>query len=80
MMNANKVSTMTQEELQASLARLGVRELEERMEVSPLLAASDVQAYDRCSCEGCCSTVNLPTPVIDVGLSDDISGVNHLGR
>ena len=51
-----------QQELTASLARLGIKELEERMEVSPLLAGGDVQTLDRCICESCCSTVDVPTP------------------
>ena len=44
---------VTAAELEASLARLGVRELEERLELSPLLAAGGVQDTDacRCSCE-----------------------------
>ena len=64
---------ITQEELTASLARLGIKELEERMEVSPLLAAADVQTLDRCSCESCCSTIDVPTPYDPVGL-DPLTG------
>ena len=41
-------------DLEASLARLGVRELEERMELSPLLAAADVQDSDACTCSCVC--------------------------
>ena len=61
-MNKNPDPMINQEELTASLARLGIKELEERMEVSPLLAATDVETFDRCVCEGCCSKVDLPTP------------------
>ncbi|MFO7608065.1 MAG: hypothetical protein R6X35_02530 [Candidatus Krumholzibacteriia bacterium] len=41
-------------DLEASLARLGVHELEERLELSPLLAAADVQDTDACRCECVC--------------------------
>ncbi len=41
-------------DLEASLARLGVRELEERMELSPLLTAGDVQDSDACECSCSC--------------------------
>lgn len=41
-------------DLEASLARLGVRELEERLELSPLLAGADVQDTDACRCECVC--------------------------
>ena len=61
-MNKNSEPLFNPEELTASLARLGIRELEERMEVSPLLAAADVQSYDRCFCESCCSRIDIPTP------------------
>lgn len=40
--------------LEASLARLGVHELQERLELSPLLAAADVQDADACRCECVC--------------------------
>jgi|GEM_PF-3340171 len=43
------------DELEASLVRLGVQELEERMEVSPLLAGQGVHSMDRCHCEFDCS-------------------------
>lgn len=45
-------------DLEASLARLGVRELEERMELSPLLTAGDVQDSDFCQCS--CTCEDLP--------------------
>ena len=54
--------------LDASLERLDIRELEERMEVSPLLAGPDVYSFDRCVCEGCCSTIDVPDATIEVGL------------
>ena len=41
-------------DLDAALARLGVRELEERMELSPLLTGADVQDSDACRCECVC--------------------------
>lgn len=41
-------------DLGASLARLGVRELDERMELSSLLAAGDTQDTDFCHCECTC--------------------------
>lgn len=78
-METNTRTLISQQELQASLERLGIRELEERMEVSPLLAAPDVQVTDRCDCCWGCSTVDVPDIVIDVGLNDDISGINHTG-
>ena len=61
-MNKKPNPMISREELTASLARLGVKELEERMEVSPLLAASDTQVLDRCVCETCCSTIEDPAP------------------
>lgn len=61
-MNKNSDPMINHEELTASLARLGIKELEERMEVSPLLAAPDTEVFDRCICETCCSTVDVPTP------------------
>ena len=61
-MNRNPDPMINQEELTASLARLGIQELEERMEVSPLLAASDTLTFDRCVCESCCSKLDVPTP------------------
>ena len=74
-MNGNSMNR--HDELTASLGRLGIRELEERMEVSTLLAASDVQVSDRCVCEGCCSSVDLPTPTIQVGF--ELYPPDHLG-
>ena len=50
-------------DLEASLARLGVRELEERMELSPLLAAGDVQDTDFCSCS--CTCDDIPDDPLD---------------
>ena len=61
-MNRNPDHLINQEELTASLARLGIKELEERMEVSPLLAAPDAQEFDRCFCESCCSKWDMPMP------------------
>jgi hypothetical protein len=48
-------------DLEASLARLGVREVEERLELSPLLTTGDVQDNDYCHCECTCDTTpDLP--------------------
>lgn len=77
-METNTRTFVDQQELQASLDRLGIRELEERMEVSPLLAAPDTQVTERCDCSFGCSTVDVPDIVIGVGLQDDLSGVHHL--
>lgn len=78
-MNENTQPIIDPQELQASLERLGIRELEERMEVSPLLAAPDIQVTDRCECGFGCSTIDAPTPTITIGIDDDLGGVNHLG-
>lgn len=58
-MNHHEETTMSREELVAGLARLGVRELEERMEVSPLLAGGGVEVGDRCICEVSCSQIEV---------------------
>jgi hypothetical protein len=67
-MKKNLDPLVNQEELAASLARLGIKELEERMEVSPLLAAPDTEVFDRCFCETCCSNIELPKPYDYPGL------------
>lgn len=54
-MNQNQEDLAVLNELEAGLRRLGVRELEERLEVSPLLAPADVSTTDRCTCEISCS-------------------------
>ncbi|HPF69310.1 MAG TPA: hypothetical protein PLQ13_01465 [Candidatus Krumholzibacteria bacterium] len=51
-------------DLEASLAPLGVHELEERLELAPLLAApGDLQPSDACSCS--CSCDDTPDDPID---------------
>ena len=47
-------------ELTESLRRLGIRELEERLELSPLLVDPGLENADRCECT--CSCDDLPTP------------------
>ena len=61
-MNTKLDPMINREELTASLARLGIKELEERMEVSPLLSAADTETLDRCTCENNCSRFDVPTP------------------
>ena len=48
---------VTTDELAASLARLGVRELEERMELSPLLSDPGVLEPEACQCSCRCDDV-----------------------
>ncbi|MCP4573733.1 MAG: hypothetical protein GY838_15345 [bacterium] len=50
----NPDARVTDAELEASLDRLGVQELEERMELSPLLADGGIGDTDRCSCACSC--------------------------
>lgn len=57
-------------DLEASLARLGVRELEERMELSPLLAAADVQDSDACTCSCVCD--DMPDDPVDPYFLDNL--------
>jgi len=73
-MKPNTNPQISQTELEASLARLGIRELEERMEISPLLAdAGDMdQGLNRICCT--CKIPDpfgpdgiLPYPMIDPG-------------
>ncbi len=70
-MNKKQDPMISREELAASLNRLGIKELEERMEVSPLLAASDVQVDDRCACESCCSKIDIE-PHVEIDLGGEI--------
>ncbi len=72
-MNKRPDPMSTREELTASLARLGIKELEERMEVSPVLGGTDVFSLDRCVCESCCSSIDVPTPY-DYP-TDDLNGL-----
>ena len=60
----------TDAELEASLGRLGVQELEERMELSPLLADPGVGETDGCTCSCRCDSV---PPVGDLPSEFDIS-------
>lgn len=65
-----------QAELEASLKRLGIRELEERMEISPLLTETGTNATDPDVPTICCTCKipdpfgpdgSLPYPTIDPG-------------
>ncbi len=50
-------------ELEPTLARLGVEEIRERLEVSPLIpAGGDVQGVEGCDCH-CDCTMPKPDPV-----------------
>jgi len=73
-MRENKDFHIDQKELETSLARLGIRELEERMEISPLLADTGAQGTEDNAIEACCTCKipnpfgpdgNLPYPTID---------------
>jgi len=73
-MNRNPQEIFERNELDASLTRLGVQELEERLEISPLLLVSEATADDGTSV--CCSCKmppdfledgNLPYPEVDPG-------------
>ena len=79
-MNRNPQEIFDRNELDASLQRLGVQELEERLEISPLLLASETTAADGTSV--CCSCKlppdiledgSLPYPQVDPG--PDTSGI-----
>jgi hypothetical protein len=48
-------------ELETSLARLGIRELEERMEISPLLTDAGTEGLEENSASICC-TCKIPDP------------------
>jgi len=48
-------------ELEASLERLGIRELEERMEISPLLAGNGIEGTNREDGSICC-VCKIPNP------------------
>ena len=58
-MKPNSKPMTDKTELEASLARLGIRELEERMEISPLLA--DTGTMDK-ELPGICCTCKIPDP------------------
>ena len=75
-MNPNTTHNFDQAELEASLARLGIRELEERMEVSPLLTDPGIEGVDKDVPTICCTCKvpdpfgpdgTLPYPTIDPG-------------
>ena len=75
-MKPNKSPEFQQTELEASLKRLGIRELEERMEISPLLADTGTNAVDPGVPSICCNCKipdpfgpdgTLPYPNIDPG-------------
>ncbi len=58
-MNQNTNPQIDKTELEASLARLGIRELEERMEISPLLADTGTTEQDM---SNICCTCKIPDP------------------
>lgn len=60
-MNPNMNPHDTQHELEASLKRLGIRELEERMEISPLLTDTGTTGTDQEVPSFCC-TCKIPDP------------------
>ena len=70
-MEKNNNPHIDQNELEASLARLGIKELEERMEISPLLADTGASGTEPNAIENCCSCKipkpgeDLPYPRID---------------
>jgi hypothetical protein len=74
-MNENRNQPFDQAELEASLARLGIRELAERMEVSPLLVDTGTEGAQANDATVCCTCKipnpwegeNLPYPTIDPG-------------
>ena len=75
-MNRNTNPQFDQSELEASLKRLGIRELEERMEISPLLTETGTTATDPDVPSICCTCKipdpfgpdgQLPYPTIDPG-------------
>jgi hypothetical protein len=49
-------------ELETSLARLGIRELEERMEISPLLTGAGTEGMEEDATSICC-TCKIPGPL-----------------
>ena len=60
-MNPNTNPHIDPKELETSLARLGIRELEERMEISPLLADTGTTGPDQETSSICC-TCKIPDP------------------
>jgi hypothetical protein len=58
-MKPNTNPQIDQTELEASLARLGIRELEERMEISPLLVDTGTTDKDL---PAICCTCKIPDP------------------
>ena len=46
-MKPNETPRVDRPELEASLKRLGIRELEERMEISPLLTDAGIEGTDQ---------------------------------
>jgi hypothetical protein len=60
-MNRNESPPVAQPDLEASLRRLGVRELEERMEISPLLAGAGIEDTAVEAPVICC-TCKMPPP------------------
>lgn len=70
-MDKNNNPHIDQTELENSLARLGIKELEERMEISPLLADTGAPGTEPNAIDNCCSCKipdpgeDLPYPRID---------------
>jgi len=60
-MKPNETPRIDRRELEASLKRLGIRELEERMEVSPLLTDAGIEGTDHVD-PGICCTCKIPNP------------------
>ena len=61
-MNPNMNQSLDRAELTASLRRLGIRELEERMEISPLLTGAGVEETNGEEPSICC-TCKIPNPI-----------------
>ncbi len=60
-MEKNTHFPIDQTELETSLARLGIKELEERMEISPLLADTGATGPEENVASTCC-TCKIPNP------------------
>lgn len=59
----------TPAELDASMRRLGIQELQERLEFSPLLIDTGMTAGDDSACMPCCvCKIREPAPVDDSGM------------
>ena len=56
-MNRDPARNNDDMDLEESLQRLGVRDLQERLELSPLLASTELVEADRCTCSCTCDEV-----------------------